>query len=133
MKELALAKFVAYIMHPPWAKWLHRFLLLGGYILMGVAGYAATQLGIPAQQAGYVVIAGSLLAIIGVLTRFYQIEAIAIWPQITGLLTCVIWLQIPPQSAVLSGWLVAAYCFFLGLRLLELNVIAWNARREAGA
>jgi len=131
MTMRAVLNFGAYIMSPPWARVAHRLLLIGGYIIMIVAGFAATTLGFPANVAGCVVIAGGLLAIFGVISRYYQAEAVAIWPQITGLLTCVIWLQIPPQSAVLSGWLVSAYCFFLGVRLLELNVVAYRARREA--
>jgi hypothetical protein len=126
----ALARLVAYIMFPPWAKWVQRTLLLGAYAIMVVAGYAATTLGHPAKEAGYIVIAGALAAIAGVLTRYYQLEATGIWPQIGGLVIAVIWLQIPPQNAILSGWLVFAYCLFLGLRLLELNLIAWRARRE---
>lgn len=122
----------AYIQQPPWAKWLQRGLLIACYILMGVAGYAATSLDFPAHEAGFVVMGGSAISLGGVVTRYYQIEAIGLWPVIAGLWVCVVWLVIPPQSAVLTGWLVAGFTPMLGARLLALNLLAVEARAEAG-
>lgn len=127
----AMIWLFAYIPAPPWAKWLHIVLLTASYILMGVAGFAALTLDHPATEGGIALIAGAAVSILGVVLRIGQIEAIGLWPQVTGLVPVVIWLQIPPQNAVLSGWLVAAYIIFLGLRLLQLNIIAREARRAA--
>jgi hypothetical protein len=64
------------------------------------------------------------VSLIGVSTRYYQIEAIGIWPQVTGLVSVALLGSVGPTGAIL----VVAYAFLLGLRLLELNVVAWNAR-----
>lgn len=124
-----LAFGAAYILHPPWAKWTHRLLLVAAYVLMGLLGWAITAVPGTITLSGWVVVAGAVISLAGVFTRYYRIEAIGIWPQITGLLTVAIWLQLPQQAQGLSGWLVAAYSVLLGLRLLELNVVAWNARQ----
>lgn len=125
---------VAYIDRPAWARWLQRILLISGYLLMGVAGYASvTQLNFPAREAGYVMMAASALAIVGVVTRFYNLELVALWPLVTSIAVVVIWLVIPPQSAILTGWLVAAYIPTLAARLLALNLLANKARRRAEA
>lgn len=121
----------AYIVHPQWAKWLQRILYVACYLLTGVAGYAAvTTLGSPAHEAGYAMMAGSALSLFGVVTRYYNLELLGLWPTLTGLAFCVVWLIIPPQSAVLTGWLVAAYMPGLAARLLVLNLLASKARRE---
>lgn len=122
----------AYIDQPVWARWLQRILLTACYVLMGVAGFAATQLDFPAQQAGYVVMVGAALSFAGVVTRLYQIEAVGLWPTIAGLWVVVVWLQIPPQNAILSGWLVMGFTPMLAARLLALNLLAASARRDAG-
>lgn len=121
----------AYIDTPAWARWVQRCLFIATYILMGLAGYAATSLDFPAEHAGYVIIGGSVLSLVGVCTRLYQLEAIGLWPTIAGLWVCVVWLQMPPQNAVLTGWLVAGFTPMLGARLLVLNLLASSARREA--
>jgi hypothetical protein len=122
---------VAYIQRPAWAKWLQRAIYVLAYGLFGVAGWAAVgTLGFPARETGYLAMAASALAIVGVVTRLYQLELIALWPLITSMAIWVVWLVIPPQSAVLTGWLVAAYIPFLAARLLNLNLIARKAREE---
>src|SRR5690606_36393905 len=74
----------AYIQRPLWARWLQRIIYVIAYGLFGVAGWAAVEaLGFPAHEAGYVAIASSGLAIVGVLTHFYQLELIALWPLIS--------------------------------------------------
>lgn len=127
----ALVDQRAYIDQPAWARWLQRILLIACYVLMGVAGYAATTLDFPAQQAGYAIMAGAFVSLAGVVSRFYQIEAVGLWPTIGGLWVCVVWLQIPPQSAILTGWLVAGFTPMLAARLLVLNLLASKYRREA--
>jgi hypothetical protein len=128
-----LVRAIAYIMHPPWAKWAQRCLLVAIYAVMGLLGFAMLGQPQPIEGAGWVVMAGALIALCGVATRLYRIEAIGLWPQITGLGLVVIWLQLPVQGRAVNGWLVAGYALLLGLRLLELNLIAWRARKEAEA
>lgn len=120
-----------YIETPPWARWVQRVLYVAAYALFIVAGYAAVaSLGFPAHEAGYVIMGASALAILGVLTRLYHVELIALWPLIAGLAVCVVWLVLPAQGAVLTGWLVGAYIPFLAARLLALNLIANDARAQ---
>ena len=120
-----LARGVAYIMHPPWAKYTQRALLASSYVMMGFLGWLIVA-GVegPIGSSGWVVVAGTVVSLLGVTTRFYQIEAIGIWPQVTGLLALIALGQLGSGSVV-----VGAYCALLGLRLLELNVVAWNARK----
>jgi hypothetical protein len=99
---------------------------------MFVAGFAAvTGLDFPAREAGWLIMGGAVASSAGVLTRLYNVEALGLYPIIIGLGVCVVWLVVPPQNAVLTGWLVAAYVPFLGVRLLALNLVALDARREA--
>jgi hypothetical protein len=91
--------------------------LLGWLIFVGVT--------VGVNGVGWVVTAGSVVSLIGVSTRYYQIEAIGIWPQVTGLVAVALLGAVGPTGALL----VTAYAFLLGLRLLELNVVAWNARK----
>lgn len=121
----------AYISLPAWAKYLERALYVLCYALFGVAGYAASTLDFPANHAGYVIMACCALALGGVVTGFYQLELIALWPIISAFLVIVVWLQLPEQDAVLTGWLVGAYVPLLGVRLLVLNLLARRARRRA--
>lgn len=125
---------VAYIQRPAWARWLQRILYVGAYALFGVAGWAAVEaLGFPAHEAGYVAMGASVLAIVGVITRYYQLELVALWPLISSMAVWVVWLVIPPQNAILTGFLVGAYIPFLAARLLALNLLANKARRQAEA
>jgi hypothetical protein len=122
----------AYIKEPPWARWLQMVLYILLYVCMGVAGFAAvTQLGSPAHEAGYAMMAGALFCLVGVTTRFYHLELVGLWPLLTGLAFCVVWLVIPPQNAILTGWLVGGFMPGLAARLLVLNLLANKARREA--
>src|SRR5690606_8919360 len=99
---------------------------------MFVAGFAAvTGLDFPAREAGWLIMGGAVVSSAGVLTRFYNVEALGWDPLIIGLGACVEWLAGPPQNGVLTGWRVAAYVPFLGVRLLALNLVALDARREA--
>lgn len=100
---------------------------------MGVAGYAATTLDFPATYAGYPIMFGAGLSLFGVMTRYYQVEAIGLWPTITGLWAVVLWLQLPEQGATLTGWLVAGFTPMLAARLLVLNLLARKAREEKEA
>lgn len=122
---------VAYIQRPAWARWLQRIIYVAGYTLFGVAGWAAVDsLGFPAHEAGYVAIGASVLAIVGVVTRFYHLELVALWPLITSMAIWVVWLMLPAQGAILTGWLIGAYIPFLAARLLALNLLANKARRD---
>lgn len=120
-----LARGVAYILHPPWAKWAQRFLLAASYAMMAFLGWAIIA-GVPGLlgSSGWVVMAGAAVSLIGSGTRYYQIEAIGIWPQITGLVIVALFGALGAGTVV-----VTAYCALLGLRVLELNVVAWNARK----
>jgi hypothetical protein len=101
----------AYISEPVWARWSQEGLYLWGYVLMFVAGFAAvTGLDFPAREAGWFVMGGAVVSAAGVLTRFYHVEALGLYPIIFGLGVCVVWLVVPPQNAVLTGWLVAGSC-----------------------
>lgn len=123
----------AYIDRPPWARWLQRFFFASTYVLMGVAGYAATTLDFPANYAGGPIMLGSLVSLVGIVTRLYQLEAIGLWPTISGLWACVVWLILPEQDAVLTGWLVAGFTPMLAARLLALNLLAKKAREKMEA
>ena len=127
----ALVSQRAYIDLPIWARWLERALFVLCYALFGVAGYAATTLNFPAQQAGYVIMGACLIALGGVVSGFYQLELLALWPIIFAFGAVVVYLQVPPQNAVLTGWLVGAYMPLLGVRLLVLNLLASKARKES--
>jgi len=119
----------AYIDRPWWAKYLQMVGYVIGYILLGVAGFAAvTQLGTPAHEAGYAIMAGCLLSAMGVITRLYHLELIGLWPLVTGLLLCVLWIL--GQGPILTGWLVAGLIPFPFVRLLVLNILANKARRD---
>jgi hypothetical protein len=121
-----LAFGAAYILHPPWAKWAQRILLVACYVMMGILGWLiVVGVTVGVNGSGWAVSAGALLSLVGSALRYYQVEAIGIWPQITGLITVAILGGVGPTGALL----VTAYAFLLGLRLLELNVVAWNARK----
>lgn len=120
-----LARGVAYILHPPWAKWAQRLLLAASYGMMAFLGWLiVTGVEGPLGVVGWTVTAGAFISLVGSGTRYYQIEAIGIWPQVTGLLIVAAFGALGAGTVV-----VGAYCALLGLRLLELNVVGWNARK----
>lgn len=119
-----------YIEKPPWAKHVQRILYVARYMLTGVAGLMTiVALGHEpiAREGGWVLIAGSLIAIGGVVTRRYHFELIALWPVIGGLGALILWLVL--NDAQVVGWLVGALIPDLAARLLALNLIANDARR----
>lgn len=122
----------AYIQRPLWARWLQRVLYVIWYGLMVVAGYAAwSGLGFPAHEAGMVIMLASVVAAFGAATGYYHGELMALPPLMAALAVVVVWLQLPPQSAVLTGWLVAGFIAPLALRFLVLSLLARRQRREA--
>jgi hypothetical protein len=113
-------------MHPPWAKYAQRLLLVTCYTLMGFLGWAVIAgVTVGVNIVGWGIIVGAGLSLVGVTTRYYQIEAIGAWPQITGLVAVALLGAVGATGAMI----VSAYAALLGLRLLELNVVAWNSRK----
>ena len=117
-----------YLTRPPWARWFQLACYIGSYALTGVAGGAAGVLidEWPAEQGGWTLVLASAIAIIGVSTRYYNLELVALWPVVGGLLACIVWLIM--NDAILTGWLVGALIPWLLNRLLVLSLIARNAR-----
>lgn len=122
-----------YINRPLWARYLQRALFIAQYALTGTAGVMAVALvdEFPAREAGWALILSSALACFAVLTRLYNLEALALWPIISSLLVCVVWLVL--NDAQLSSWLILAMVPNLGNRLLALTLIGLNARAQHAA
>ncbi len=122
----------AYIPSPPWARFVHRALHVIWYGLMSIAGLAAWQgLGFPAHEAGAGIMVASAIAMVGAITGFYHAELIALPVMSAGLAVCVVWLTMPAQGAILTGWLVSGFIAPLMIRLFVLNRLARAQRRRA--
>lgn len=119
----------AYLNRPWWVKWLDVIFFVSGYLLVAVAGVMAVVLinEWPAREGGYALIGAGILATVGVFTRLYNFELIALWPIVTGLGACIIWLVL--NDAQLTGWLVGALIPHFSRRLLVLTRLARRARR----
>jgi len=117
-----------YLTRPPWARRLEAFFYVAGYLLTALAGVMAIVLidEFPARQAGYALVLAGAGGVIGVMTRLYNLELIALWPIITGLAACIVWLVL--NDAQLTGWLVGALVPHFARRLLVLSLIAQRAR-----
>lgn len=117
-----------YLVKPWWVRWLDVVLFVSGYLLVAVAGVMAITLinEWPAREAGYALVGAGLLATVGVFTRLYNFELIALPPIITGLSACIIWLVL--NDAQLTGWLVGALIPHFARRLLVLSRLARRAR-----
>ncbi|HZX00354.1 MAG TPA: hypothetical protein VFF10_09850 [Trueperaceae bacterium] len=118
-----------YITKPWWAKLAEATFYVAGYLLTAVAGLMAIIYvdAFPAREGGYALVAAGLLATIGVCTRYYNLELVALWPVLTGLGAIVLWLVL--NDAQVVGWLVAALIPHYARRLLVLVLIARRARR----
>lgn len=117
-----------YITQPPWARWAEASFYAAAYLFTGVTGVMAIARVAewPAQQAGWVLLAGSLLAVVGVLTRLYNLELIALWPLVSGYAAIIIWMLL--NDAVIGTWIVGALIPWLALRILTLTLVARRAR-----
>lgn len=130
---LVALRLVAYILHPPWAKWLQRFLFILVYSLVVVLGlrsaFAAEGAGfLLLALDGWVMILGGVVATCGALGRLYNIESIGLYLAVAGMCFVAGW-------AGVGGEPFAAYALFaiaalFGLRLLSLNRIAVAMRTE---
>lgn len=124
---------LAYMREPRWLAWLQRGLYIVLYAFVGRAGVAAIlNLDFPAREAGWFLVASAFIALAGVSTGYYHLELIALPVMVSALGVCVVWLVIPPQMAVFAWYVVVASVAGLGLRMLSLNLLAVEARREAG-
>lgn len=120
----------AYIPRPWWARQAQSVLYVIVYALMFCSGLAAViNLDFPAREAGWFVMAGALICVAGAAARLFFIELLGLWPLVFGLLVFVVWIQ--NQQGILTGWLVGACSGLLILRLLVLNLLAREAKREA--
>jgi hypothetical protein len=117
-----------YMLRPPWARLLQAGFYVVAYLLTGVTGVIAVTAVAewPARQAGYVLAAGSLVALVGVVSRLYNLELIALWPVTTGYAAIIVWMLL--NDAIIGGWIVGAMLPWLALRILTLGQVARRAR-----
>jgi hypothetical protein len=117
-----------YINQPWWARITQDTLYLAAYVLLAVVGLAAILLvdEWPAREGGWVMVPAAVVAIVGVITRLYNVELVALWPLIAGLLAIVVWMQL--NDAQIGGWIIAALIPWMGLRVLVLSLVARDAR-----
>lgn len=121
-----------YILHPVWARLTQDVLYLIAYVALGFVGLVAVILvgDWPAVQGGWIMTAATVLAIIGVRTRLYNLELIALWPLVVGLGLIIVWMQL--NDAVIGGWIVFALIPWMLLRMLVLLLVARDARMVNG-
>lgn len=121
-----------YITQPPWAKWLQRSLYTLRYLCTGAAGWMAVYVTevTSLHVAGWVMMGASVLALVGVATRYFHVELSALWFLCAGLVLAVY--AIFGEGAWTTGTLVGALLPDLAARLLSLSLIARRAR-SAGA
>lgn len=117
-----------YLPRPPWARLLQAAFFVTAYLLTAVTGVSAIVRVAewPAQQAGWALVAGSVLAIAGVATRLYNLELVALWPLVTGYASIIVWMLL--NDAALGTWIVGALIPWLALRILTLSLVARRAR-----
>lgn len=123
-------RLVAYIMHPPWAKWLQRVLLVLSYSLIVMTGLRSYNLheGVLLDLSGWVMVGGGLGATFGALGRLYNIESIGLWVAIAGLAGGCLWAI--GDGAWYVAYAVGAISALLGLRLQTLSRIAHALKTE---
>lgn len=117
-----------YITHPWWARITQDTLYLAAYIALGFVGIAAILFVAewPAAQGGWIMAPAAALAIVGVVTRLYNVELVALWPLVAGLGMIVVWMLL--NDAQIGGWIIAALIPWIGLRVLVLLLVARDAR-----
>lgn len=120
----------AYIQLPVWARWLQRILFAGFYSLVLATGLRAAQLpsGIFLDLCGWVMVTAAIVCLIGVATRYYNIEMIGLYLACAGLCGGAMWAA--AEDAWYAVYTVLAIVCGLGLRLLDLALIAWRARTD---
>lgn len=117
-----------YIPRPPWARRTEALFFVLAYVFTAVTGLMAVARVAewPAQQAGWALLFGSALAIVGVVTRLYNLELVALWPLVTGYAAIIVWMLL--NDAVIGTWIVGALIPWLALRILKLSLVARRAR-----
>lgn len=121
-----------YITHPVWARLTQDALYLAAYVGLGFVAVAAVLFvgEWPALQGGWVMLPAAALAIVGVATRLYNLELIALWPLLAGLGLIIVWMLL--HDAVIGGWIIAALIPWMLLRALVLVLVARDARKVTG-
>lgn len=121
-----------YITHPVWARLTQDTLYLGAYVLLGFVAVVAILLvgEWPALQGGWVMAPAAVLAVVGVVTRLYNLELVALWALVVGLGLIIVWMQL--NDAVIGGWIVFALIPWMLLRMLVLLLVARDARMVNG-
>lgn len=120
----------AYIQLPVWARWLQRILFGGFYSLVLATGLRAYQLPAPwwLDVCGWVMVTAAVVCLIGVASKFYNIEMVGLYLACAGLCGGAIW--VAGEGAWYTVYTILAVCCGLGLRLLQLALIAQQARAE---
>jgi hypothetical protein len=128
---LVALRLVAYIMHPPWAKWLQRFLFVLIYSLIVATGYRgiASDVGVSFLALdGWLLVLAGLVSTGGALGRLYNIESIGLYLAVAGLAGGAWWSAV--SGAWYTAYVVVAVAGLFGLRLLSLNRIDAAMRAE---
>lgn len=129
---LVALRLVAYILHPPWAKWLQRFLFVLVYSLVAMTGVRAIMIdqdaGIWLALDGWLMILAGFVSTFGALGRLYNIESIGLYLAVAGLFGGAWWAG--AGGAWYTAYVVVAVAGLFGLRLLSLNRIAVAMRTE---
>lgn len=121
---------MAYIDSPPWAKWAQRVALSLRYGFTAVVGGLATQLtshGATAQLAGYVILASSLVCLLGVSLHRYRLEWVALSPLVAALAATAVMMSGRVSGVV--AFLIAALAATLLDRIVHLTRVAMRLRR----
>ena len=126
---------VAYIQWPRWARWAQRILFAGFYSLVLASGLRAFQIPEPRQWhgllldgSGWVMAVGAVVCMIGVASKYYNVEMVGLYFSCSGLCAGAVWAS--TGGAWYLVYTILALACGLGLRLLQLALIAREARTE---
>lgn len=129
---LTALRYVAYILHPPWAKWLQRALFVLVYSLVAATGVRGITIeensSLLLALDGYLLVLAALICTYGALGRLYNIESIGLYLAVAGLAGGAWWAG--AIGAWYTGYVTLAVAGLFGLRLLSLNRIAVAMRAE---
>lgn len=127
---LIALNLVAYILSPPWAKWLQRGLFVLIYSLIAATGLRAIGLdgGVFLSIDGWFLLGSSVVCLFGALRRLYNIESIGLYLALAGLAGGAWWTA--AGGAWYTAYVVIAVAGLFGLRLLTLNRIATAIQHE---
>lgn len=129
---LVALRLVAYILHPPWAKWLQRVLFVLVYSLVVMTGVRAIYIpeggGVLLALDGWLMVLAGLVSTYGALGRLYNIESIGLYLAVAGLAGGAWWAG--AIGAWYTAYVVVAVAGLFGLRLLTLNRIDAAMRAE---